>query len=97
MLLRKVGWHASIQPVSGRRHASIIAHRGGRLMVLHCLPATVPVDEQSVEESCMAREREQADLAVIVSNAGYTASARQLAARIGVDLLHEDELRAFAA
>ncbi len=96
-LLRKVGWQASIQPVSGRRHASVVAQRGGRLMVLHCLPGTIPVDEQAVEEACMAREREQADMAVIVSNGGYTPSARHLAARVGVDLLHEDELPAFAA
>ena len=97
MLLREAGWRASIQPLSGRRHVSVIAQRGGRLMVLHYLPKTVAVDEQAVEESCMAREREQADIAVIVSNVGYTAGIRQLATRIGVDLLHEDELHAFAA
>ena len=96
-LLRKVGWQASIQPLSGRHHASVVAQRAGRLMVLHCLPGSIPVDEQAVEEACMAREREQADMAVIVSNGGYTPGARHLAARVGVDLLHEDELPAFAA
>lgn len=96
--LREIGWHASTRPVEGgQRHAVVVAQRGGRLMVLHCLPALTPVDEQAVEEACMAREREQADKAVIVSNAGYTAGAKQLAARIGVDLLHADELHAFAA
>ena len=97
ILLREVGWHASIQPLSDQRPANIVAERDGRLMVLHCLPATISVDEQAVEEACMAREREQADLAVIVSNGGYTAGARQLAAQIGVELLHEDELLTFAA
>jgi hypothetical protein len=44
----------------------------------------------------MARERERADVAVIVSSAMHTPGARHLAAQAGIDLLHEDDLRAFA-
>ena len=95
LLLREAGWDASGRR-SGQGHADVVARRDGRVMALLCLPGVAPVDEQSVEEACMARERERADVAVIVSNTAYTAGARRLAVQTGVDLLHEDELRAFA-
>lgn len=95
LLLREAGWDARSRR-SGQGHADVVARRNNRVMALLCLPGVAPVDEQSVEEACMARERERADVAVIVSKAAYTAGARRLAVQTGVDLLDEDGLRAFA-
>lgn len=95
LMLRDAGWDAYIRPSSDRRPADVVASRGGRVMALRCLPAGVLVDEQAIEEVCVARERERADLAVIVSNAIYTERARQLAAHIGIDLLDENQLGPF--
>jgi hypothetical protein len=95
LLLREAGWDAKIHSQSGQPHADVVARRDGRVMVLRCLPDEVLVDEQAVEEACIAREREQADVAVILSSASFTAGARRLAAQTGVDLLHEGELRDF--
>ncbi len=95
VLLREAGWD-----VSSRLHGrgpDLIARRRGRVVALRCLPASGLVDEQAVEAACVARERVRADLAVIVSNARCTSDARQLASRIGVDLLQEDQLRGYAA
>ncbi len=95
LLLREAGWDARIHSRPGQRQADVVALREGRIMVLRCLPDEVLVDEQAVEEVCIAREREQADVAVILSSAAVTAGARQLAVQTGVDLLHESELRDF--
>ena len=96
-VLREAGWETSIRFAAGPRVADVIATRGERVMALRCLPDTTPVDEQAVEEACIARERERADMAVIVSNAVGTAEARKLAARTGIDLLTEDALHALVA
>lgn len=95
VLLREAGWHTGVGMTA--YHADLVARRDGRVMVLRCLTDTPMLDEHAVEEVCMTRERERADIAVIVSNASCTKSARQLAARTGVDLLREDELRDYAA
>jgi restriction system protein len=95
--LREAGWSARVRYESDRPYADVVASRGGRIMALRCLPDNMPVDEQAVEEVCLARERERADVAVILSSADFTPAARQLAAQAGIDLLHEDELRAFVA
>lgn len=94
-MLRDAGWDACILPSSDHQPADVVARRGGRVMALRCLPAGVLVDEQAIEGVCVARERERADLAVIVSGAVYTDGARQLAAHIGIDLLDESQLRSF--
>ncbi len=95
VLLREAGWDVSSRPPG--RGPDLIARRRGRVVALRCLPASGLVDEQAVEAACVARERVRADLAVIVSNARCTSDARQLASRIGVDLLQEDQLPGFAA
>ena len=95
VLLREAGWDVSSRAPG--RGPDLIARRRGRVVALRCLPASAVVDEQAVETACVARERVRADLAVIVSNARCTSDARQLASRIGVDLLREDQLGAFAA
>ena len=96
-LLREAGWEANVRPGSDRRRADVVARRQGRVMVLRCLPPGSPVEEQDVEGTCVARERERADLAVVVCNAPSTPGARQLAARTGIEMLGDDELRAFLA
>ena len=95
VLLREAGWDVSSRAPG--RGPDLIARRRGRVVALRCLPASGLVDEQAVETACVARERVRADLAVIVSNARCTSDARQLASRIGVDLLRQDQLGAFAA
>jgi restriction system protein len=95
-VLREVGWNATVRSDPDGPYTDVVAWRRGRAMTLRCLPDHVPIDEQAVEEACLTRERERADLGVILSNAVFTPAARQLAAQMGIDLVHEDELRAFA-
>ncbi len=96
-LLDAAGWQTSVRPVAAQAMPDVVAERNGRVLALQCLPAMPAIDEEAIDRACMARERQQADSAAIVSNASFTAPAKRLALQTGIVLLHADELAAFAA
>ena len=96
-LLEAAGWRTTLRPVGSQPMPDLVAERDGRVLTLLCLPAEPAVDEDSIELACVGRDRRQADMAAIVSNASFTAASKLLATQTGIVLLHEDELAAFAA
>ncbi len=90
--LRHSGWTARLTGGAGDQGADVIAEKGGRRLVLQCKLYTKPVNNKAVQEASAARQHERAHLAAVVTPAGYTASARSLAATTGVLLLHHDDL-----
>ncbi|MCT6856095.1 MAG: restriction endonuclease, partial [Bombella apis] len=60
--------------------------------VVQCKLYTRPVGNKAVQEIFTARQHRHAHYAAVVSNAGYTRSARQLAHATGVHLLHHSQL-----
>ena len=94
--LRHAGWDARTRFSAGLPGPDVVARSNGLVLALQCHASRLPVDVGAVEQACMARERQQSDLAAIVSNAPFTDAARQLAERTGIVLLHEDELASFA-
>ncbi|WP_196757689.1 restriction endonuclease, partial [Gluconobacter potus] len=64
-------------------------------IVVQCKLYSQPVGNKAVQEIYTAKQHQQADEAIVVSNAGYTIPARQLAATTGVHLLHHQELASF--
>ena len=95
--LRHAGWDARTRFSAGLHGADVIARSNGLVLALQCHTSGSPVDVDAVKDACMVREHQHSDLAAIVSNAPFTEAARQLAARTGIVLLHEDELASFAA
>ena len=95
LLLEQAGWDARVTQASGDQGADIIATKGGRKIVVQCKLYSQPVGNKAVQEIYTAKQHQQADEAIVVSNAGYTIPARQLAATTGVHLLHHQELASF--
>ena len=95
--LRHAGWDTRTRAAESAPGPDVIARNGERVLALRCLPSSEPVDVQEVVDACEVREQQRSDLAAIVSNASFTEGARQLAARTGIVLLHENELSSFAA
>jgi HJR/Mrr/RecB family endonuclease len=60
--------------------------------VVQCKLYGQSVGNSAVQEVIAAREYYQATIAIVVSNATYTNSARQLASMANVILLHHDEI-----
>ena len=60
--------------------------------MLQCKLYSRPVGNNAVQQAIAGQRFELATHAVVVSNAAFTRSARELAAAAGVLLLHHDEL-----
>ncbi|GEO99825.1 restriction endonuclease [Methylobacterium haplocladii] len=91
-LLRQAGWQARPTQASGDQGADVIAERGGTRLVVQCKRYGKPVGNGAVQEVAAAARHWSAEMAAVVSNAGFTPAARKLAATTGVLLLHHDDL-----
>ncbi|MEH3145864.1 MAG: restriction endonuclease [Methylobacterium frigidaeris] len=95
-LLERAGWHARATRASGDQGADVVAELDGLRLVVQCKRYARPVGNGAVQEVVAARSYWSADLAAVVSNAGFTPSARKLAAATEVWLLHHDDLATLA-
>ncbi len=91
-LLDRAGWRAHATSASGDQGADVVAERAGIRLVLQCKRYGKPVGNAAVQEIAAAAHYWTADMSAVVSNAGFTPSARKLARATGVHLLHHDEL-----
>lgn len=91
-LLARAGWQARPTQASGDQGADVIAERSGTRLVVQCKRYGKPVGNAAVQEAAAAARHWSAEMAAVVSNAGFTPAARKLAATTGVLLLHHDDL-----
>lgn len=96
-LLEQNGWEATLTAASGDQGIDIKATLRGITAVFQCKKYSRPVGNSAVQEIIAGREFEKAHLAAVVSNAGYTTSAKQLASSADVRLLHHSEIQGFTA
>ncbi|MGA0530778.1 restriction endonuclease [Hansschlegelia sp. KR7-227] len=93
--LRKLGWTAVTTRATGDQGADVLADKNGFRAVVQCKYYTSPVGNKSVQEVYAARQHYRCDAAAVVTNAGYTSSARTLAGSTGVALLTVHDLDRF--
>lgn len=91
-LLQGAGWEARTTKGSGDQGVDVIATKTGRRLILQCKLYSSPVGNSAVQEAAAAKLHERGDWAAVVSNAGFTPSARQLAHSTGTLLLHHSDL-----
>lgn len=90
--LRREGWRTRLTGGSGDQGADVVAERDGLAVVLQCKLYTKPVGNKAVQEAFAARRHYGAAHAAVVTNAGFTRAAVELAGTTGVILLHYSEL-----
>ena len=91
-LLEQEGWTVIRKGGTGDQGVDLVASLGQLRVAVQCKRYSQPVCNKAVQEVAAGRQFEQCDLAVVVSNADYTTSARQLAGALGVMLVHFSEL-----
>lgn len=91
-ILQQAGWRTYLTPTGSDQGADIIATRNKVKLVVQCKLYSRPVGNKAVQEVFTACKHQRGHLAAVVSNAGYTRHARQLAASTGVYLLHHRQL-----
>lgn len=91
--LENYGWLAHVTPATRDQGADVIARMNDHKVVLQCkyLASTVP--NKAVQEVYAARDYNNANFGAVVSNAQYSDSARQLASKLKIGLLHHDDLK----
>jgi hypothetical protein len=90
--LKILGWNARVTPGSGDQGVDVVANKAGKCLVIQCKLYSYPVGNKAVQEVYAAKQYEKADFAAVITNASFTASARQLASSTGVILLHHEDL-----
>lgn len=91
LVLRDAGWSANTTPPQDQG-VDVVAVLRGTKAVIQCKMYTRPVGNRAVQEIIAGRLYYGAQIAVVVSPAIYTCSARELAASTRVLLLHHDQL-----
>lgn len=94
--LARSDWTARIAPAGAAHAATILAEKDGVTLAVQCRLSGQPIGTKAVQEVQAARQHYQRQLAVLVSNEGFTPLARSLAQTEGVCLLHHSELDGIA-
>ena len=85
--LEEAGFHVEVTPSSGDQGADVIAMRNGLRFAIQCKDYVGQVGNAAVQEVLAAKAFYKTDYAVVCSNAGYTKSAKTLAATSSVLLI----------
>lgn len=92
--LKRYGWSTHVTPLTGDQGADVIASKNDKVIVLQCKYLTTSsVPNKAVQEVHAAKGFNNANYAAVVSNVQYSKSARQLATKLNVELLHHNDLR----
>ena len=91
-LLSDNGWDSNVTQASGDQGIDIIATKNERTLVVQCKLYNSPVGNKAVQEIYSGKGYANADDAVVVTNNTFTPSARELAKKLNVKLMHHDGL-----
>ena len=94
-LLQRQGWNTSLTEITGDQGIDIVAERNGLKLVFQCKQYSNPVGNKAVQEAHAGKDFLGADMAVVVTNASFTTSAKELGASLNVLLLHHTQLDEF--
>lgn len=93
--LTKFGWDAQVTQGSGDQGLDVLAKKDGVSVAVQCKLYSSNVGNKAVQEVIAAKGLFSTDYACVVSNAGYTASAKELAESQKVRLLSHYDLPRF--
>lgn len=94
--MRLEGWVGKSTPATSDQGADVICDHGAIRAVIQCKLYDRPVGNSAVQEAISARIFYEANIAAVVTNASFTKSAIQLAAKAKVSLLQQSQLRQWA-
>lgn len=90
--LKSLGFNARTTKASGDQGADVIAKKNDVSFAIQCKKYSKPVGNKAVQEANAGRDFYNCDYGVVVSNAGFTKSARQAANACKIILLNDTQL-----
>jgi len=91
-ILKQSGWHVVVTPNSGDQGIDIIATKHNMTLAIQCKNYFAPVGNKAVQEAYAGSVYYEANSSAVVAPVEYTSSAIELASKLGVLLLHHDDL-----
>ena len=95
--LSNIGWASRRTGRSGDQGADVVAEMDSVRLIIQCKLFDRPVGNSAVQEVFAARNFHSGTHAAVVASRGFTASARQLASSLGVDLVDDLYLEDYAS
>ncbi|WP_269517428.1 restriction endonuclease [Alteromonas sp. BMJM2] len=90
--ISKLGAEARVTQGSGDQGADVIADYAGENYIIQCKLYSRPVGNKAVQEVAAAKQFYEGDYAIVITNNSFTKSARMLAEKLGVVLLHHSQI-----
>lgn len=90
--LTQFGWSASTTAPSGDQGVDVVAVKPGLRVAIQCKRYSSPVGNKAVQEIYSGARHIGANRAAVLTNAGYTSSAAELAQSTGVLLLAPQDI-----
>lgn len=90
--LKDLGFKARPTKASGDQGADVLAEKNGVSFAIQCKKYSSPVGNKAVQEANAGRDFYKCDYGVVVSNAGFTKSAKQAANACKIILLNDTRL-----
>lgn len=94
-LLERLGWSAEVTKASADQGIDIIASLKDWVVGIQCKFYNGSVGNSSVQQAYAGSQFYEYDLAMVISNSEFTLSAKKLAQKLGVFLLHDSQLGEF--
>lgn len=93
--LRKFGWDAAATTVSGDQGVDVVAIKNSVKVGIQCKLYSTNVGNKAVQEIIAAKAYFDFDYGAVITNAGYTRSAKELADKSRVRLLSQFDISEF--
>ena len=93
--LKLFGWEARVTQGSGDQGVDVIASKEGKTVAIQCKLYSQPVGNKAVQEAFSGSTYYGADYAAVITNAGFTSSAKDLAISTKVILLSPEDIPTF--
>jgi len=90
-VLEQYGWQVTVTPKSGDQGVDLIAIAGEMSICIQCKRYSQPVGNSAVQQAFSGKKHYGGTYAAVVTNAGFTQSARQLAESTEVLLLSTEQ------
>jgi len=91
-ILKQRGWIVELTPKSGDQGVDLIATKEYLKVCIQCKRYSKPVGNKAVQEIFTGKEFYNGSHGVLVSNARFTKSAKNLASKTGIILLSDENL-----
>ena len=90
--LNLFGLQTKVSKGSGDQGVDVKAVKDGDVWALQCKLYSQPVGNKAIQEVYTGSQHYKADIAAVITNAGYTASAKELANSTNVKLLSPEDI-----